>query len=128
VGKLLSAGAYKVNVGALFEDEAGGLDGIAEALDAGHAASFHAAAVHEESIELDAPVGGEKAAASGVEGGIVFENANGCLDGIQCRPAERKNGVAGFKRVANAGLVGGCRFWGDGPGATVDQKNGSVAG
>ena len=56
VGKVLGAGTYQVNVRALFEDEPGCLDGVAEALDAGHAASLHAAAVHEEGVELDAPV------------------------------------------------------------------------
>jgi hypothetical protein len=35
---------------------AGGLNGIAEVLNAGHAASPHAATVHEKRIKLDAPV------------------------------------------------------------------------
>ena len=47
VGELLRAGADEIDVRALFKDEAGGLDGIAEAFDTGHAAGFHAAAVHE---------------------------------------------------------------------------------
>jgi len=71
-GEAFRAFTDEVDVGRLLEDEAGGLDGIAEALDAGDAAGFHAAAVHEEGVELDAAVGGEEAAAAGVEGGVVF--------------------------------------------------------
>jgi hypothetical protein len=108
VGKLLRAGADEVDVRALFEDEAGGLDGVAEAFDTGHAASLHAAAVHEEGVELDAAVGGEKAAAAGVEGGVVFEDGDGCFDGIEGRAAAREDGIAGFKGVADTGFVGGC--------------------
>ena len=128
VGKLLGAGADEVNVGALFEDQAGGLDGVAEALDAGHAAGFHAAAVHEQGVELDAAVGGEKAAAAGVEGGVVFEDGDGGFDGIEGRAAEGKDGVAGFKGAADTGLVGGCIGGGDGPCAAVDEKSGDVRG
>jgi hypothetical protein len=56
LGKLLGASSDEINVLAVFEDQAGGLNGIAEALDAGHAASLHAATVHEEGVKLDAAV------------------------------------------------------------------------
>jgi len=56
LGKLLGARTYKIDVFAVFEDQAGGLNGIAEVLNAGHAASPHAATVHEKRIKLDAPV------------------------------------------------------------------------
>jgi hypothetical protein len=83
MGELLGSGADEIDMGALFENEARGLDGIAEAFDTGHAASLQAAAVHEKGVELNAAVGGEKAAATGVEGGIVFEDGDGCFDGIE---------------------------------------------
>ena len=120
-GKLLGAGANEVDVGALFKDEPGSLDGIAETLDAGHAASLHSAAVHEEGVELNAAVGGQKAAAAGVEGGVVFEDGDGCFDGIDSGSAERENGIAGFKRVADTGLVGLGRVGRDGPCAAVER-------
>jgi hypothetical protein len=60
VGELLSAFSDEVDVRAFFQDQAGGLDGIAEALDTGHAAGLHAAAVHEQGVELDAAIGGEE--------------------------------------------------------------------
>ena len=102
VGELLGAGADEVDVGAFFEDQAGGLNGIAEALDAGYAAGLHAAAVHEQGVELDAAGGGEEAAAAGVEGGIVFEDGDGGFDGVEGGTAAGKNGVAGFKSAADA--------------------------
>ena len=98
-GELLGAFADEVDVRGFFEDEAGGLDGVAEALDAGDAAGFHAAAVHEECVELDAAVGGEEAAAAGVEGGVVFEDGDGGFDGIEGRAAAREDTIAGFECV-----------------------------
>jgi hypothetical protein len=58
VGKVLCSFTDEVDVGTFFEDQTCSLDGIAQALDAGHAASLHASAVHEESVELDAAIGG----------------------------------------------------------------------
>jgi hypothetical protein len=56
LGKLLGSSAYEINVLAVLEDQTSCLNGIAEALDTGHAASPHAATVHEQGVELDAPV------------------------------------------------------------------------
>jgi hypothetical protein len=56
LGKLLGASANEINMFAVFEDQTSCLNGIAEALDTGHAASPHAATVHEQGVELDAPV------------------------------------------------------------------------
>jgi len=128
VGKLLGAGADEVNVGALFKDQARGLYGVAEMLDTGDGSSLHAPAIHEKRVELNAAVGGEKAAATGVKSGVVFEDSDGGLDGIEGGSATREDGVTGFKGEANAGLVG-CRIGGgDGPGATVDEEGRNVRG
>jgi hypothetical protein len=124
MSKLLGASADEIDVRTFFEDEAGGLNGVAKMLDTGHAASFHTAAVHEKSVELDPSVGGKKAATSGVEGGVVFEDGDGGFDSIESRSALRKNGIAGFKRVADTDLVGGCRVGWDGPCAAVNEKSG----
>jgi hypothetical protein len=127
-GEALRAFSDEVDVWALFEDEAGGLDGVAEALDAGNAAGFHAAAVHEEGVELDAAVGGEEAAAAGVEGRVIFENGDGGLDGIEGGAAAREDCVTRFEGSADAGLMSlGC-IVGDGPCATVDEEDGVASG
>jgi len=127
-GKALRAFSDEIDVLALFEDEAGGLDGVAKALDAGYAAGFHAAAIHEQGVELDAAVGGEEAAAAGVEGGVVFKDSDGGFNGVNGGAAEGENGVASFKGAADTGLVGGCGIGGNGPGAAVDEEGGVVSG
>jgi hypothetical protein len=101
-GELFGTGTDEVDVGTLFEDEAGGLDGIAEAFDAGDATGFHAATVHEECVELDAAVGGEKAASASVEGGVIFKDSDGGFDGIEGRAATSEDCVAFFEGVADA--------------------------
>jgi hypothetical protein len=58
VGKLLSASADEVYVGTVFEDEASGLDGVAEALDTGYAARSQVATVHEQGVKLNVAAGG----------------------------------------------------------------------
>jgi hypothetical protein len=126
VGEVLRAGADEVDVGAFFEDEAGGLDGVTQAFNTGHAAGFHAAAVHEQGIELDPAVGGEKAAATGIEGGIVFEDGDSCFDGIESGSAAREECIASLEGAAYSGLVGGGGIGGDSPSAAVDEKRGSV--
>jgi len=127
-GEALRAFTDEVDMGALFEDEAGGLDGIAEALDAGNAAGLHAATIHEEGIELDAAVGGEKAAAAGIEGGVIFKDGNGGLNGIQGGATAGEDCIASFEGLADAGLVGlGSVVW-DGPCAAMDEEEGVANG
>jgi len=127
LGEALRAFAYEVDVRALFEDEACSMDGIAEALDAGDAAGFHAATVHEESIKLDATVGGEKAAAARVEGGIVLEDGYGCLDGVDGGAAAGEDFVTDFEGAAHASFMSGSGVCGDGPCSAMDEKGGIVS-
>ena len=127
-GEALCAFSNKVDVRRLLEDEAGGVDGVAEALDTGYATGFHAAAVHEESVELDAAVGGEKAASAGVEGRVIFKDGDGGFDGIEGGAAAGEDCVALFEGVADTGFVGfGC-IGGDGPCAAVDEEDGVADG
>jgi hypothetical protein len=120
LGKLLSADTDEVDVGTLFENQAGSLNGVAEVLDAGHATSFHATTVHEKCVELNATVGGKKAATTSVEGRVIFEDGDGGFDSIEGRSTPRKKGVAGFKRVTDTGFMSGRHVSGDGPRATVN--------
>ena len=128
MGKLFGAFADEVDMRASLEDEACGVDGIAEAFNTGDAAGFHAAAVHEKGVELDAAVGGEEAAATGVEGGIVFEDGDRGLNGVDGRAAARENLVADLEGVAHAGFVGGGCVGGNGPGPAVNEEGGIVGG
>ena len=126
VGELLCARTNEIDVWTFFEDQTGGLNGVAKMLDTGHAASFHAVAVHEEGIELHAAIGGQKTATAGIEGGIVFEDSDGGFDSIESRAALRKNVVAGFKRIANTDFMGSLLIDRDGPGTAVNEKSGRV--
>ena len=128
VGEALRAFSDKVDVRRLLQDEACGLDGVAQMFDAGDTAGFHAAAIHDEGVELDAAVGGEEAAAAGVEGGVVFKDGDGGFNGVDGGAAEGEDGVASFKGAADTGLVGGCGIGGNGPGAAVDEEGGVVSG
>jgi hypothetical protein len=127
-GKLLSTCADEVDVGALLEDEAGGLNGIAKALDAGYSAGLHAAAVHEQGIELNSTVGGEKAAAAGVEGGVVFKDGDSGFDGVEGGAAKGKDFITGFESFADTLPMGCGGFGRDGPGTAVDEEGGIVGG
>lgn len=127
-GELLGTRADEVDVRAPLEDEAGGLNRVAETLDTGHAARLHAAAVHEKGVELDTAVGGEKAAAAGVEGGVVFKDGDCGLDGIEGRAAAGEDGIAGLEGVADSGLVSVGFFGRDGPGTAVSEEGGDVCG
>jgi len=102
------------------------VNGIAKVLDARDAAGFHATAVHEEGVELHAAVGGEKAAAPGVKGGVVFEDGDGCLDRIECCAAAGEDFVAGDEGVSHTGLVGGCGIRRNSPGSAMDEEGGIV--
>ncbi len=123
-GEALGADADEVDVGAFIEDEARGADGVGEVLDAGDAAGAEVFAVHEEGVELDAAVAGEKGAAPGVEGVVVFHDDDGGLDGVEGGATAAEDLPAGVECVADAALVGGDAGVGHGPGAAVDEKSG----
>lgn len=128
VGELFSAGADEVDMLAFLKDESGGLDGVTEMLDTGDAAGAHAAAVHEEGVKLNAPVGGEEAATAGVEGGVVFKDGDGGFNGVKGGGAAGEEVVSGLKGSTDASLVGLGGIGGDGPSATVDEEDGGVGG
>jgi len=83
VSELLSAWADEKDMRTFFEDQTGGLNGVAKTLDAGDTAGFHATAVHEKGIELNASVGSQEAAAAGVEGGIIFKDSDGGFNRVE---------------------------------------------
>jgi hypothetical protein len=108
-------------VGAFIEDQAGGLDGVAEVFDARYAAGAEGISVHEQGIELDATLAGQEAAAASVEGGIVFEDGDGGFYGVGGGAAFFEDGVAGREGLSYAALVVFGHLWRDGPGAAVDD-------
>jgi hypothetical protein len=103
------------------------VNGVAQALDAGDAASAHGAAcatVHEKCVELDPAIAGEKGASARVEGLIVFEDGDSSFNGIDGGGATIEQGVAGEECTADAAAVGFDGVVRNGPGAAMDEENG----
>lgn len=118
------AGTDEVDVGAFVEDEAGGLDGVADALDAGDAAGAESGSIHDEGVELDAAVAGEEGAAAGVEGGVILELDDGGFDGIEGGAAVFEDAPAFLEGIEDALFVGIEEVGGDVPCAAVDEEDG----
>ena len=76
------AGTDKVDMRTLLENQASRQNGILDSLDARHATGFHATAIHEKSIELDAAIGCKKTASTCIESGVILKNHYGGLDSI----------------------------------------------
>jgi hypothetical protein len=128
MGKFFGSGANEVHMLTFLKDQARGLNGIAKAFYAGNTAGLHAAAVHQESVELNATVRGEKAAAPRVESGIVFQYGDSGLDGVDSCSTVRQDSEAGLKSFAHTGLVCcGSVIW-NGPCSTVNDQDGFVCG
>jgi hypothetical protein len=103
------------------------VDGVAQALDAGDATGPHGAAdtaVHEERVELDPAVAGEKGAAAGVERLVVFEDRDCGFDCIDGGGAAIEQSVAGKECAADAAAVGFDSVIGNGPSAAMNEESG----
>lgn len=124
LGEGFGAGADEVNVMALVEDEARGLDGVADALDAGDAAGAHGGSVHDEGVKLDAAVASEEAAAAGIKGRIVFHCGNGGLDGVDGGGAALEETPAFLECVKDALFVSFEQVGRNVPGAAVNEEDG----
>jgi hypothetical protein len=121
-GKGFCPSAYEVNVGTFIEDESRSLDGVAEVFDASYTTSAEGGAIHEQGIELNCTLGGEEAAAAGIEGGVIFEDGDGGFDGVGGRASPIEDGVAGFEGLGYTGLVILRHFRGNCPGSAVDDE------
>jgi hypothetical protein len=77
---------------------------------------------------LDATVGGKKAAATSVECRVIFESCDSGFDGIESRTAASQYGIASFKGILNACLMGSRSVGGDSPSTTVNDQSRSVRG
>ena len=73
-------------------------------------------AVHDRRVQFATAIGGEHAAASGVERRIFFQHARRRLDRIECISAAGQHGLAGVQRCLQPGARGGFMFGGEGVG------------
>src|SRR5579883_104163 len=120
--ELFCALSNKINMRTSIKHQPRRMNRIAQTLDACDASGAQRASVHQQCIQFHAPIAGEKTAASGIEGVIVFENGYGSLNGIHCRCAFRKQGVSGMESIGNAALMRRDHIVGNGPGAPVNQE------
>jgi hypothetical protein len=77
---------------------------------------------------LHTAVGGEKAAAAGVEGWVIFEDRDSGLNSVEGGASTGEDFETGLERGANSGFVGrGLRIR-NCPGAAVNEQNRDVHG
>ena len=102
LGEIFGSGGDEVDVRALVEYEARGLDWISKALDAGDATGAKGGAIHQQRIELNSAGTGEEAASSGIEGVVVFEDGDCGFNRLDGCGAIFENGVADGKGIRDA--------------------------
>ena len=92
-------------------------------LDTSHTTGAESGAVHDEGVELDFSVAIQKAAASGVEGLVVFHDDDGFLDGIECRAAALEHAPSCGQRIVHTADVGVDHVVRHSPGAAVNNQH-----
>ncbi len=122
-GELFRAVADEVDVRALFEHQARGLNRVLQPLHAGHGAGSQGSTVHQQRIQLHPAVCGQEAAPAGIEGFVVFEQGHRSLDRVQGGSALAEQVVASLHGPKDAAGVGLQLVRGNVPGAAVDQQH-----
>ncbi len=110
------------HVRAIFENFAGGLDGILDALQGGRSAGAQRRAVHDDGVAFDAAVEIEMRAVTSVKDGVVFEDHDGSFDGVESGATTRQDGPAGRESALAAGFAGVNGLIGNVPRAAVNNE------
>jgi len=110
------------HMGALFEDRAGGLNGIFHPAQARDGAGAERGGVHDDGVAFDVAVEGEMGAEAGVENRIVFEDDDGGFDGIERVATAFENFPACFESAKAAGFAGVNGIIRNIPGAAVNNE------
>ena len=124
ISEAFSSRANEIDVWAFVENQTCGLNGILQALHAGDPTRAEVFTIHQQGVELHATVAGEKGAATGVEGIVVFHHCDGSFDGIDGGPATLERGPARSQCVGDAPLMRRNGVVGHGPCTAMDQKDG----
>ena len=112
--------ADKIHVRTFIQNEPRCANRIANALHTANATGAQSSAIHHEGIELHAAVAGEKAAAAGVKGFIVFHADDSGFHGVHRRAAAFQNVPAFIQRHLHAVSMGFNHVVRDGPGAAMN--------
>jgi hypothetical protein len=121
-GESFRAFSHKHHVRTVFEDRPCEPDRIADALQGGDCPGAEGRSVHDDGVAFNVAIEIQMRAESGVENGLVFENENGCFNGVQRGTAAGKNRPAGFQRPAAAGIAGFDSFVGNIPSAAMNDE------
>src|SRR5260370_12462985 len=121
--KALRALGDEHHVWAAFENLACKPNGIPDALQSGRGASAKRPAVHDDGIAFNTAVQIEVRAVTGVEDGIVFEDHDGSLDGVQRGTALGNDGPARRQSAVAAGFASVHGFVRNVPGAAVNDES-----
>jgi hypothetical protein len=89
--------------------------------DAAHSSGAQRGPIHYESVELNPAVAIQKAAASGIEGLIIFHFDYRFFDRVEGRAVALENCPSSFKGFAYALAMGFEQIIGNSPGATMDD-------
>jgi hypothetical protein len=111
---------------ALAEDLSRRAHRIRDALNASNAPGAQSATIHNQRVHLDFAVAIQEAAASGIEGLVIFHDDDGFFDRVEGRSAPLKNAPSGSSGVTNAAKVSFYHVIGNGPSAAMDDKNGII--
>ena len=80
---------------AVFQDFAREPNRIANVLKRGDGTGAKCSAVHDDGVAFDAPIEIQVRTVARVEDGIVFQNDDGCFDGVECGAARLEDLPAG---------------------------------
>jgi len=121
-GEAFGAGGDEHHVGAFFEDGAGGLDGIFDAMETSDGAGAEGGGFHDDGVAFDVAVEIEVRAVASVEDGVVLEDGDSDLDGVEGVAAVGEDAPTGLEGAEAAGLAGFDGVIGDVPGTAVDDE------
>jgi hypothetical protein len=122
-GETFRAFSYEIYMRTLTQNFTGGAHWIAQTLDAAYASGAQGCAFHDERVELHFAVAIEEAAASGIEGLVVFHDHDGFFDGVERGAAAAQYLPACGLGVADSVEVSLDHVIWNGPGASVDNQN-----
>ncbi len=100
--------------------------GIANSLHCGHRPCPQRASVHDDGVQLYAPVTVQVRSSPRIKYGIVFQHDHCRFNGIQCLPALLQNLPPGFQRLPASGPTWLDGLVGDVPRPTVHNQRRSI--
>src|SRR6202171_1365901 len=119
----LSAFGDEHHVRGIFEDLAGDLNGILDAMQSGARRGVKRCAFQDDGAAFDVAVEIEVRAVTGVEDGVVFEDDDGGFDGVQSGAAAAQDGPTRSESVMAAGCASVHGFVRNVPSAAMNNES-----